>query len=461
MYRKTRRIHFVGIGGIGMSGIAEVLLNLGHEISGSDQQESRQTRRLRELGASVALGHEARQAAGAEVVVVSSAVAEDNPEILEARRRLIPVIPRAEMLAELMRLKSSVAVAGSHGKTTTCSLVGTLLTHGGLDPTLVIGGRVNNLGLNARLGQGELLVAEADESDGSFLLLNPTWTVVTNVDREHMNYYRDLEHLKETFLAFVNRVPFYGASMLCVDDPQVRSLLPRVRKRHVTYGLSDQAEVTARDVRPLDWGWRFDLVVKGRRVVELTVNLPGRHNVQNALAAAAVGLELDLSPALLAEGIGSMKGVGRRFELKGQAGGVTVLDDYGHHPTEIRATLSALRDCYPGRRLVVLFQPHRHTRTKDLFDDFAAAFNQIDRLLVADIYGAGEKPCPGVDSRALADAVVRRGRLEVEHVGEAAAAAARTAAVLEDGDVLMTLGAGNVWQAGEEILGLLAAREAR
>ena len=461
MYHQTRSIHFVGIGGIGMSGIAEVLLNLGHLVSGSDLQENAQTKRLAAMGARVSRGHDAGLIEGADVLVVSSAVAEDNPEVVEARKRAIPVVPRAEMLAELMRLKTSVAVGGAHGKTSTTSIIGVMLTQAGLDPTLVIGGRVNNLGVNARLGGGELLVAEADESDGSFLLLSPTITVVTNIDREHMNYYRDMETLTETFLAFINRVPFYGASILCLDDPNVQALIPRVRKRVITYGLSAQAEITARDVRVEGWGRSFDLVRKGETLARVALGIPGRHNVLNALAAAAVGLELGLSASEVASGVAAFKGVGRRFEHKGEAGGVTVIDDYGHHPTEIAATLSALAERYPGRRKVVVFQPHRHSRTRDLFDKFVVSFNEADKLYLTDIYAAGEPPVEGLTAKTLADAIVGHGHKAAEHLGPVEGVAGQLAGVLKDGDVLMTLGAGSVWQAGEAVLKILGASEAK
>jgi UDP-N-acetylmuramate--alanine ligase len=459
MYHRKRHIHFVGIGGIGMSGLAEVLLNLGHGISGSDIQAGAQTGRLAGMGAQVTLGHSAGNINGAEVVVVSSAVGEDNPEVAEARRSGVPVIPRAEMLAELMRLKSSVAVAGSHGKTSTCSMLGMVLTVGGLDPTLVVGGRINNLGLNARLGQGEFLVAEADESDGSFLLLSPIINVVTNIDQEHMNYYRDMAHLEETFLMFINRVPFYGASVICLDDPRVQSLIPRIKKRYITYGLSSAAEVSARDIKPESWGYSFNLYRKQADLGRIQVGLPGRHNVLNALAAAAVGLELGLAPEVIAGGIGALKGVGRRFEKKGESEGITVLDDYGHHPTEIRATLAALAECYPGRRKVILFQPHRYSRTQDLFEEFLRSFNQADRLYLADIYGAGEPEVAGLDSRKLAEAISRCGHRGVEYVGGVSELPSRVLAALEPGDVILTLGAGNIWQAGEAILRNLSGPE--
>ena len=444
-----------------MCGLAEVLLNLGHQISGSDLKASDITRRLAELGAFVTHSHSSLNVRGTEVVVVSSAVPDDNPEVAAARRDFIPVIPRAEMLAELMRLKYAVAVAGSHGKTTTTSLVGAVLTRGGLDPTLVIGGRLNHLGTGARLGQSELLVAEADESDGSFLLLTPTIAVVTNIDLEHMNYYRDLEHLKESFLTFINKVPFYGFSVLCLDDPNVQSLIPGVKKRCLTYGLSGQAEISARNVKCGAWGYSFDLFRFEENMGRVDLPIPGRHNVMNSLAAAAVGLEMGLEAESVIAGLAEMKGVGRRFERKGEASGVTFLDDYGHHPTEIRATLSALAECFPKRRRVVVFQPHRHSRTQSLFREFISSFNQTDRLIITDIYGAGEAPIDGVDARSLAEAVRRHGHRDVIHQADLSGLEEILASSLAPGDVLMTMGAGNVHLVGEETLRLMRRREER
>lgn len=459
MFRKKRHIHFVGIGGIGMSGIAEVLLNLGHDVSGSDLKEGEATRRLATLGARIAIGHRAENVRDAEVVVVSSAVPADNPEVAEAARHFVPVIPRAEMLAELMRLKTSVAVAGSHGKTTTTSLVGTMLTRAGLDPTLVIGGRLNQLGgVGARLGQGEYLVAEADESDGSFLMLSPTIAVVTNIDLEHLNYYSGLDHLKETFLAFINKVPFYGFAVLCLDDPNVQSLLPRVKKRYMTYGLSAQAEFSARDIECRPWGHEFDLCRRGEPLGRLTVNIPGRHNILNSLAAAAVGYGMGLDFAAVAGGIKAMPGVGRRLEKKGEAAGVMVIDDYGHHPTEIKATLSALSACYPGRRKVVAFQPHRYTRTQSLLGEFLSAFNEADKLVVTPIYAASEPPIPGVTGEALAAAIASHGHRGVSFHGDLATLPGALAGELRPGDVFLTLGAGNIAQVGPQVLRLLGER---
>ncbi|MGL4208882.1 MAG: UDP-N-acetylmuramate--L-alanine ligase [Candidatus Adiutrix sp.] len=459
MYRKKRHIHFVGIGGIGMSGIAEVLLNMGHKITGSDLRESDITRRLTTLGAEVMIGHSGLYAKGADVVVISSAVPHDNPEVTSARRDFIPVIPRAEMLAELMRLSSSIAVAGSHGKTTTTSLIGTMLTVAGLDPTLIIGGKLNHLGMGARLGQGDVMVAEADESDGSFLLLSPTLAVVTNIDLEHMDYYEGLAHLQETFLTFINKVPFYGCAVLCLDDPNVQSLIPGIKKRYLTYGLSAQAEVRAKNIECGPWGYSFDLYFMGREIIPITVSIPGRHNVLNALAAAAVGLEMGLEPKQIADGITNMKAIGRRFEQKGQAAGVTVIDDYGHHPTEIKATLSALTDCFPDSRRVVVFQPHRHSRTQTLFGDFLSAFNQADRLIVTDIYSAGEEPIENISGRILSEAITRHGHRDVSFHEDITTVAAEIAAELSPGDVLLTLGAGNIHRVGDEVLQILNTKQ--
>ncbi|MEW6266475.1 MAG: UDP-N-acetylmuramate--L-alanine ligase [Thermodesulfobacteriota bacterium] len=457
MFNKKRHIHFVGIGGIGMSGIAEVLINLGHIVSGSDLRESEATRRLTSLGAAVNLGHRPENIIGAEVVVISSAVAGDNVEIEAARRDFIPVIPRAEMLAELMRLKYSVCVAGAHGKTTTTSLVGSVLSVAGLDPTLVIGGRLDILGSNARLGGGDFLVAEADESDGSFLLLSPTIAVVTNIDLEHLDYYRDLDHLKDTFLAFINRVPFYGAAVICLDDANLQAIIPGIRKRYVTYGLSVQADVQAVEVERTGWGHRFDLTVKGRTLGRLEIKLPGRHNVLNSLAAAATALDLGVSFEAIQSGLSQVGLIQRRFERKGQTRDIEVIDDYGHHPTEIKATLAALKDCYPGRRLVVLFQPHRYSRTKALFDEFSAAFNQADRLVLTEIYAASEKPIEGVTGAALVESVRRHGHHEADFVPDVNQLAGRVASELKPGDVVLTLGAGNISRVGPQILELLSS----
>ncbi|MCB2225298.1 MAG: UDP-N-acetylmuramate--L-alanine ligase [Desulfarculaceae bacterium] len=453
MYQRHQRIHFVGIGGIGMSGIAEVLINLGHRVSGSDLKESDTTRRLAELGAKISLGHHGDQVEGADVVVVSSAVHEDNPEVIGARERLIPVIPRAEMLSELMRLKYGIAVAGAHGKTTCTSLVATLLAAGGLDPTVVVGGKLAALGSNARLGSGEFLVAEADESDGSFTRLTPVVVVVTNVDREHMEHYGADDVLDEAFVEFMNKVPFYGAAILCLDDNRLAGLIPRVNKRTVTYGLSSQADVQARDLKPDGLGCSFALYLRGEAAGRVSLPLPGRHNVQNALAALAVARELGVDLAKAMPALGEFEGVGRRFEAKGTTpSGTLVVDDYGHHPSEIKATLAAARECWPDKRLVVAFQPHRYSRSRDLFDEFTTAFYGADELLVLDIYAAGEAEDPSVSAEAMAEAIRAHGHRSVEYVGGKEKAAQRLGKLLGEGDVLLTMGAGDVWRLGEEMV---------
>ena len=459
MFRRKQHIHFVGIGGIGMSGIAEVLINLGQKVTGSDLRDSELVRRLADLGAGIFIGHREENIAGADVVVISSAVNQDNPEVVAADRAFVPVIPRAEMLAELMRLKYSVAVAGAHGKTTTTSLVGTILGAAGLDPTMVIGGRLDSIGSNARLGGGEFLVAEADESDGSFLLLSPTIAIVTNIDLEHLDYYGDLDHIKEAFLTFINRVPFYGAAVLCLDDPNVQALIPKMRKRYHTYGLSAQADIQAADLELLPWGTRFDLIIRGENLGRLEVHLPGRHNVLNALAAVGAAVELGVSNEALIRGLSQAVGVQRRLQLRGECRGISVIDDYGHHPTEIKATLAALKDCWPDRRLLVLFQPHRFSRTRALFELFFSAFNQADVLLLTDIYPAGEKPLSGVSGESLAESIRRHGHHEAEYEPDIERMAARAARMAQPGDVVLTLGAGNIHRVGDQLLELLVAGE--
>jgi len=455
MFRKKQHIHFVGIGGIGMSGIAEVLINLGHKVTGSDLRESETTRNLTALNAKISYEHRPENVAGADVVVVSSAVSQENPEVQAARSKFIPVIPRAEMLAELMRLKYAVAVAGSHGKTTTTSLVGTIFGAAGLDPTLVIGGKLGSIGSNARLGSGDFLIAEADESDGSFLLLSPTIAVVTNIDLEHLDYYQDLDHLKETFLTFVNRVPFYGSSVLCLDDANVQSLIPRLKKRYLTYGFSAQADLQAVDLSSQGSRSSYELVFKGENMGQINLSLPGRHNVLNSLAAAGVALELEVPFDAIAKGMDSIGVIHRRFELKGEIGGITVIDDYGHHPTEIRSTLTALKTCYPDRRAVVVFQPHRYTRTKALLEEFTAAFNQADQLYLTEIYPAGEKPIEGITGLALYESIRAHGYREATFEPDLGRLAAQVVSGLEKDDVVLTLGAGSISRISREILRLL------
>ena len=451
MYRRAQHVHFVGIGGIGMSGIAEVLLNLGYRVSGSDLKDSPLIRRLAELGARIALGHAPENLGDASVVVTSSAVRADNPEVAEAHRRLVPVIPRAEMLAELMRMKYAVAVAGAHGKTTTTSLVAAVLSEAGLDPTVVVGGRLASLGSNARLGQGQFLVAEADESDGSFLVLFPTVAVVTNIDREHMDHYGTEEALERAFVDFANKVPFYGAVVACLDDPRVQAVLPRIRKRTVTYGLSAQADVSARRMRREGGASRFQVVLRGEPLLEAALALPGEHNVLNALAAVAVATELDVAPEATARALSGFSGVDRRSQVIGEAGGVLVMDDYAHHPSEIQATLKGLREAH-GRRVVAIFQPHRYSRTRDLFERFLTAFYGADVLVVTDIYPAGEPPTPEVTAAALVAGIRAHGHKDAQFVPELARVPELLEPRLQEGDLVVTLGAGNVWQAGEALL---------
>ncbi len=452
MFRRIEQIHFVGIGGSGMSGIAEVLVNLGYRVSGSDLKATAVTERLVALGARVAEGHAESNIAGADVVVTSTAVHVDNPEVTAARRQGIPVIPRAEMLAELMRMKYAVAVAGSHGKTTTTSMTALVLDRGGLDPTVVVGGRWGVLGSGARMGKGEYLVAEADESDRSFLKLTPTIAVVTNIDREHLDTYRGLDDLKETFTGFLNKVPFYGAAVVCLDDAPVQDILHKVERRTITYGLSPQAHVSARDLSIEGQGSRYTLIASGEEPTQVRLAVPGRHNVLNSLAAATVGLDLGVPAAVIAEALGSFTGVDRRFQLRGEAGGVTVIDDYGHHPTEIAATLETLRSYAGSRRTVVLYQPHRFTRTQALWEDFCRAFHQADVLLLTDIYSAGETAIPGIGAEDLARAIGERGHRRVVYAGTLAQATDRLGKEVRPGDLVLTLGAGSVWQAGEALL---------
>ena len=457
MYRKYQQVHFVGIGGSGMSGIAEVLLNLGYRVSGSDLKRSAATDRLAGRGARVFEGHAAENVGEAHVVVTSTAVRSTNPEVQEARRRGIPVIPRAEMLAELMRLKYGVAVAGSHGKTTTTSMVALVLDRGGLDPTVVVGGRLGVLGSGARLGKGDFMVAEADESDRSFLKLTPTIAVVTNIDREHLDAYRDLADIQEAFVGFLNKVPFYGACVLCLDDPPVQDVLPRLERRVLSYGLSPQARISARELELGPTGATFTAVQDGEPLGGVSLAVPGVHNVANALAAVAVGIDIGLPFEAIRGGLESFTGVDRRFQLRGEAGGVVVIDDYGHHPTEIRATLEALRRYAGARRTVVLFQPHRFTRTQALWDEFCKAFHQADLLLLTDIYPASEEPIAGISAEGLAQAIGERGHRQVSWAGDLKEATEKLATEVRAGDVVLTLGAGSVWTAGEELLRRRAA----
>ncbi|MGE0132137.1 MAG: UDP-N-acetylmuramate--L-alanine ligase [Blastocatellales bacterium] len=456
MFKKYQHIHFVGIGGIGMSGIAEVLLNLGYRISGSDAKSSAITERLSKLGASIFEGHGARNIEGAQVVVTSTAVRTDNPEVAEAVRRQIPVIPRAEMLAELMRLKYGIAIAGSHGKTTTTSMVATVLDRAELDPTIVVGGRVNTIGSNAKLGHGDFMVVEADESDKSFLKLTPTIAVVTNIDLEHLDFYRDIEEIRAHFVQFVNKVPFYGSVIICLDDPNIQMIIPQIARRVMTYGMRAHAEISASGVQVSRENFGSDFAVrrKGEELGRIKLNVPGEHNVLNALAAVAVGLDLEVDFPVIAEGLEAFRGAERRFQIKGliecEKNGILVVDDYGHHPTEIRATLAAAKTS--GRRLVVLFQPHRYTRTAALREEFARSFYDADVVLLCDIYAASEDPIPGVNSQALAEEIEKFGHRNARYIGGVEQGKQALLDSVEPGDLALTLGAGNVWRAGEEFL---------
>ena len=451
MFRKIQKLHFVGIGGIGMSGIAELLLNLGYQVSGSDLRQSPATDRLADLGGRIFLGHEAANVEGTDVVVISSAVRADNIEVIEAKRLQIPVIPRAEMLAELMRLKYGVAIAGSHGKTTTTSMIATVLVHGGFDPTAVIGGRLNAFGSNAKLGKGDFLVAEADESDGSFLKLSPAIAVVTNIDREHLDHYANLEAIQAAFVDFVNKVPFYGAAVLCLDDPNVQAIIPRVERRIVTYGIGNQADLVASHVEFRNFGTSCQVRYKGNPLGILHLRVPGEHGILNSLAAVATGLELEIPFEKIAAALASFQNADRRFQIKGTREDVLVVDDYGHHPTEIIATLSAARHAC-DRRIVTVFQPHRYTRTQALEEDFARAFYQADVLIVLPIYAASEEAIPGITAERLVEQTKKFGHRDVSYAADFPAAQQILKEKLQKGDLLITLGAGDVWKIGEEFL---------
>jgi UDP-N-acetylmuramate--alanine ligase len=456
MFKKYQHIHFVGIGGIGMSGIAEVLVNLGYRVSGSDAKLSPITERLQGLGAKIFEGHSGAHIEGAQVVVTSTAVRVDNPEVVEAVRRQVPVIPRAEMLAELMRLKYGIAIAGSHGKTTTTSMVATVLDRAGLDPTVVVGGRVNTIGSNAKLGHGDFMVVEADESDKSFLKLSPTIAVVTNIDLEHLDFYSGIEEIRSCFVQFVNKAPFYGSVIICLDDPNIQMIIPQITRRVMTYGMRAHAEISAFDaqVSRESFGSEFAVRRKGEELGRIKLNVPGEHNVLNALAAVAVGLDLEVEFPVIAEGLEAFRGAERRFQIKGlvegERSGILVVDDYGHHPTEIRATLSAAKTS--GRRLVVLFQPHRYTRTAALREEFARSFYDADVVLLSDIYAASEDPIEGVTSQALVEEIEKFGHRRARYIGGADQGKQALLDVAQPGDLVLTLGAGNVWRAGEEFL---------
>jgi UDP-N-acetylmuramate--alanine ligase len=453
MYRrgKIQHIHFVGIGGIGMSGIAEVLFNLGYHISGSDIKETEVTRRLRSLGCEISYGHRKENLKEADVVVISSAVKQGNPEVKAAEERLIPVIPRAEMLAELMRMKIGIAIAGTHGKTTTTSLIATVLAAGGLDPTVVIGGRLNSIGSNARLGQGEFLVAEADESDGSFLKLMPTIAVVTNIDPEHLDYYKGIDEIKEAFLCFLDKIPFFGLAVLCLDHPNIQSLLPRLKKRFTTYGLTTQADFQAKEIVYEGLSTFFDVIHQRQEIGRFSLRMPGLHNVYNALATLATAFELDIPFQVVQETLQNFGGIQRRFQIKGEKKGILIVDDYGHHPVEIMATLKAARNGW-GKRIIAVFQPHRYTRTQALFKDFLTAFYDADVLILTDIYPAGEDRIEGVESKALYEGLREHGHKDVTYFADKKEVIEHLLRIVCPGDLVITLGAGDIWQVSEELV---------
>lgn len=459
-FGKTKHIHFVGIGGIGMSGIAELLLNLGYEVSGSDLKETAVTLRLSALGGRLYPGHHPDHVKGADVVVYSSAVKLENPEILAAKDHYIPVIPRAEMLAELMRLKFGIAVAGAHGKTTTTSMIASILTAAQLDPTVVIGGRLDIWGgSNAKLGQGEMLLAEADESDGSFLALSPTITVVTNIDYEHMDHYGSMDAIRNTFVDFINKIPFYGTAVLCLDNEEIQTIIPRLKKRYLTYGMTSQADLRAKDVRKQKMGVDFQVVHKNESLGRIALGMPGEHNVLNALAAIGVGLELDLDMGVIRKGLVDLGGVSRRFQVKGEERSILVVDDYGHHPAEIVATLKTAKDCWPDRRLVVVFQPHRYTRTHFLFDRFVLSFNEADVLILVPIYGAGEEPVAGTTAETLAQGIRDHGHKDVVYCESIETVRSALDHMVEPGDVVMTLGAGDIYHLADDLVAKLRSRD--
>ncbi len=457
IYRKLKHIHMIGIGGTGMSGIAEVLLNLGYKVSGTDLQTTDVTRRLAGLGARVHKGHQAERVRGANVAVISSAVKEDNVEVQEARRLKIPVIPRAEMLAELMRMKYGIAVAGSHGKTTTTSMIALVLEHGGFDPTIIVGGRLNTVGANAKLGAGDFIVAEADESDRSFLYLSPIIAVLTNIDDEHLDQYHSIEEIKRTFVNFANKVPFYCPIILCLDDPNLQSLIPQLERRLITYGFSSQADVFARDHDFTEFRSASVLYHKETKLGKLKLQVPGMHNISNALAAVAVGLDLDIPPKVILQAMENFTGTGRRFELKKRVGDIMIVEDYGHHPTEIRATLDAAKRGFE-RRLVVVFQPHRYTRLSLLMDSFATAFNQADVLVVTEVYPAGEEAIPGITGQALYQEIRQFGHRDVHFEPNLKKVPRLLKRLVRQGDIILALGAGNITRIVPEIIETLEGK---
>ncbi|MBI5814480.1 MAG: UDP-N-acetylmuramate--L-alanine ligase [Nitrospinae bacterium] len=451
-FGRTKTLHFVGIGGSGMSGVAEILLNMGYAVTGSDLSDSEAVRHLRNAGAKIEIGHAAANVGDADVVVVSSAVRADNPEVVEAKGRLIPVIPRAEMLAELMRMKHSVAVAGAHGKTTTTSMTAVTLARGGFDPTIIIGGRVDRFGSGAKLGQGDFLVAEADESDGSFLKLYPTIAIVTNIDAEHLDHYGSFEKIKDAFVEFINKTPFYGVTALCLDDAAVQEIIPRITKRFRTFGINSTADLTARDIKFSKFNSSFTVALNGKEIGRVNIAMPGVHNVYNALAAMSVGLELSMEPADIVAALDGFRGVQRRCQVKGEVNGVMVIDDYGHHPNEIRATLRAIKEGFADRRLIVVFQPHRYTRTRDQMDEFHKSFYDADELLITEIYAASEQPIEGVSGELIARGAAAHGKKRVKFTPDLDSALNTLLRTAAPGDIVLTLGAGSVTTLGDRFL---------
>lgn len=456
MFLKYKVVHLVGIGGIGMSGIAEILHNLNYEVTGSDIKESDTIRRLSSLGIKISIGHSSKNLGEPHVVVTSSAVSLDNPEVIAARQRSIPVIPRAEMLAELGRLKYGILVAGAHGKTTTTSLLATILAEGGLDPTVVIGGKLKAIGSNARLGQGDFIVAEADESDGSFLKLNPTIAVVTNIDKEHLDFFKNIDELKKAFIKFINKIPFYGTSVICLENEHTVNILPEIERKSITYGFSERADIYPVNISRSERSMSFEAFYKREHLGFFAIPVPGEHNVLNSLAAIAVSMELQIPVRVINDALRNFSGIQRRFELKGEKKSIKIFDDYGHHPTEIKATLKAAKGSYPKNRLIVIFQPHRYTRTSDLVDEFACSFDDADLLYLMDIYPAGEKPIEGVHSEMLYRGIKNQGFNEVVYVSDRKRLINEVIGILKDGDIIITLGAGDVYKIGEEIYRIIS-----
>jgi UDP-N-acetylmuramate--alanine ligase len=455
MYQRNYHIHFVGIGGIGMSGIAELLINLGYTVSGSDLKLSPITQRLEKKGARIFQGHAKNQIQGANVIVTSTAISEKNPEVIQARQMVIPIIPRAEMLAELMRMKYSIAVSGAHGKTSTTAMISQILNTAGLDPTVIIGGLLQEMDTNALHGKGDFIVAEADESDGSFLKYSPSIAAVTNIDLEHLEFYRDIEHIKDTFVQFINSVPFYGLAILCLDNEHVQDILPRIHVRYLTFGMSAQSDLQAMDISFKDGKSKFSVVYQNKTLGQINLNIAGQHNISNALAAIATGLELKIAFSTIKEALEKIKGVKRRLEIKGEKKKILVMDDYGHHPTEIMATLTAVRESYPAKRLVVVFQPHRYTRTKALFDEFARSFYQSATLIMLPIYAASEAPIEGVDSSSLCEGIRAHGHKDVTFAPDFTQALSIVTHKVGKGDLVLTLGAGDIYTLGEKLLEIL------